>query len=78
MDEALHVVPKAMHGCTAVAVKATAGLRLLPGSQSADILTAVEARIRSAYPFQLQEKDGVVVMDGKDEGVYAWITANYL
>jgi len=78
LDEALHVVPKAMHGCTPVAVKATAGLRLLPGSQSADILKAVEGRIHSSYPFQLQEKDGVVIMDGKDEGVYAWITANYL
>jgi guanosine-diphosphatase len=78
LDEAVRVIPKAMHGCTPVAVKATAGLRLLPGSQSADILKAVEGRIRSSYPFQLQEKDGVVIMDGKDEGVYAWITANYL
>ena len=78
LDEAVRVVPKALHGCTPVAVKATAGLRLLPGSQSADILSAVEGRIRSSYPFQLQEKDGVVIMDGKDEGVYAWITANYL
>ena len=78
LDEAVRVVPKALHGCTPVAVKATAGLRLLPGSQSADILNAVEGRIRSSYPFQLQEKAGVMIMDGKDEGVYAWITANYL
>ena len=28
--------------------------------------------------FKLLEKDGVTIMDGKDEGVYAWITANYL
>ena len=68
MDEAVRVVPKAMHGRTPVDVKATPGLRLLPGSQWADILHAVEGSIRS-YPFQLQEKDGVVVMDGKDEGV---------
>jgi guanosine-diphosphatase len=78
LDEAVRVVPKALQGCTPVAVKATAGLRLLPGSQSADILEAVEKRIHGAYPFQLQAKDGVVIMDGKDEGVYAWITANYL
>ncbi|EDQ98904.1 uncharacterized protein LACBIDRAFT_318551 [Laccaria bicolor S238N-H82] len=50
----------------------------MPCTGSADILEAVEGRIRSSYPFQLQEKDGVVIMDGKDEGVlYAWITANY-
>ena len=78
LTEAVRVVPKSLQSCTPVAVKATAGLRLLPGSQSADILHAVEKHIRQSYPFQLQEKDGVVVMDGKDEGVYAWITANYL
>ncbi|KAF8887089.1 nucleoside phosphatase family-domain-containing protein [Infundibulicybe gibba] len=78
LDEAVRVVPESMRKCTPVAVKATAGLRLLPGSQSADILDAVRRRITTVYPFQLQEKDGVVIMDGKDEGVYAWITANYL
>ncbi|KIJ92073.1 hypothetical protein K443DRAFT_114141 [Laccaria amethystina LaAM-08-1] len=52
LDEAVHVVLEAMHGCTPLDVKATAGLRLLLGSQSADILTAVEGRIYS-YPFQL-------------------------
>jgi len=55
------VVPKAMHGCTLVAIKATAGLCLLPGSQSTDILKVVEGRIHSSYPFQLQEEDGVVI-----------------
>ena len=66
-DEAVRVVPKAMHGCTPVAVKATAGLRLLPGSQRADILNAMEGWIRS-YPFQLQEKDGVVIMTARTRG----------
>ncbi|KAF8965955.1 nucleoside phosphatase family-domain-containing protein [Flammula alnicola] len=75
LDEAVRVVPKSMHSCTPVAVKATAGLRLLRGSQSADILHAVEERIHHSYPFKLQD---VVIVDGKDEGVYAWITANYL
>jgi guanosine-diphosphatase len=78
MDEAMRVVPPALHKCTPVAVKATAGLRLLAGSQSADILEAVEKRLREEYPFQVAEKDAVTIMDGKDEGVYAWITANYL
>ncbi|KAJ3510248.1 hypothetical protein NLJ89_g4789 [Agrocybe chaxingu] len=78
LDEAIRIVPRSLRKCTPVAVKATAGLRLLPGSQSADILHAVEDRIHEKYPFKLQEKDGVVIMDGKDEGVYAWITANYL
>jgi guanosine-diphosphatase len=79
LDEAIRVVPSGLRHCTPVAIKATAGLRLLPGSQSVDILKAVEKRIGEKYPFTLApDGKGVVVMDGKDEGVYAWITANYL
>ena len=78
LAEAVRVVPASMRACTPVAVKATAGLRLLPGTQSAEILEAVGRRIGGEYPFRLVEKEGVVIMDGKDEGVYAWITANYL
>ena len=78
LAEAVRVVPEGMRACTPVAVKATAGLRLLPGTQSAEILGAVEGRVGGAYPFRRVERGGVVVMDGKDEGVYAWITANYL
>ena len=78
MDKAVKVVPESLRKCTPVAVKATAGLRLLGPSQSTEILKAVERRLHDNYPFPLQETDGVVIMDGKDEGVYAWITANYL
>ncbi|KAJ7131409.1 nucleoside phosphatase family-domain-containing protein [Mycena epipterygia] len=76
MDEAMRVVPVSLRKCTPIAVKATAGLRLLPGSQAADILAAVDAHLRNAYPFALTE--GSAVMDGADEGVFAWVTANYL
>ena len=78
LDEAVNVVPESLRKCTPVAVKATAGLRLLGSSESAEILEAIKRRLQDKYPFPLQEKDGVVIMDGKDEGVYAWITANYL
>ncbi|KIJ92253.1 hypothetical protein K443DRAFT_13748 [Laccaria amethystina LaAM-08-1] len=62
-DEVVRVVPKATHGYTLVAVKATAGFR--GGGEDSNVLS-------------LQEKDGVVIMGGKDEGVYTWIMANYL
>ncbi|KAI0769116.1 nucleoside phosphatase family-domain-containing protein [Trametes elegans] len=78
LDEALRVVPESLRRCTPVAVKATAGLRLLGAKESADILAAVRRRIETKYPFSLQGADDVVIMDGRDEGVYAWITANYL
>lgn len=78
LDEALNVVPTELRSCTPVAVKATAGLRLLGTRESADILSEVRRRLEDRYPFAVVEKDGVAIMDGKDEGVYAWITANYL
>ncbi|KAG8214355.1 nucleoside phosphatase family-domain-containing protein [Butyriboletus roseoflavus] len=78
LDEALRVVPPSLHHCTPLAVKATAGLRLLGLEESQAILEAVETRLRGAYPFVVPDEDGVVIMDGKDEGVYAWITVNYL
>ncbi|KAF8523290.1 nucleoside phosphatase family-domain-containing protein [Hysterangium stoloniferum] len=78
MDEAMKTVPEKMKKCTPVAVKATAGLRMLGASKSAEVLAAVKIRLESAYPFPLLKENGVVIMDGKDEGIYAWITANYL
>ncbi|KAG1728521.1 nucleoside phosphatase family-domain-containing protein [Suillus paluster] len=78
LDEAMNVVPDSLRSCTPVAVKATAGLRLLGTWKSDEILKAVHEHILHKYPFSFPDKDGVVIMDGKDEGVYAWITANYL
>lgn len=78
MELAKATVPKSLQHCTPVAVKATAGLRLLGKADSNAILDAVEHHLKSDFPFPLAPADPVVVMDGKDEGVYAWITANYL
>ncbi|KAJ1962083.1 Guanosine-diphosphatase, partial [Dimargaris xerosporica] len=78
MGTALRSVPKSLHHCTPVAVKATAGLRLLGDQKSQAILDKVREHLSTKYAFPIVQKDGVVVMDGKDEGVYAWITVNYL
>jgi guanosine-diphosphatase len=78
LDIAVAEIPRELQSCTPLAVKATAGLRLLGESQSRAILDAVAKRIHRKYPFPLPMKDGVIIMDGKDEGVYAWITTNYL
>lgn len=80
MDEAMAKVPDNLKGCTPVAVKATAGLRKLGPELSDAILKAVRTRLETKYPFPVvsAEHGGVEVMEGKDEGVYAWITTNYL
>jgi Golgi nucleoside diphosphatase len=38
-----------------VEVRATAGLRLLPGEQANDILAAVRTMLRGKYPFKFAE-----------------------
>jgi guanosine-diphosphatase len=80
MDVALKSVPKEYQGCTPVAVKATAGLRKLGEKKSNNTLEAVRHRLETVYPFPVvsEEKGGVEVMPGEMEGVYAWITVNYL
>ena len=80
MDTAVQSVPDEYQSCSPVAVKATAGLRLLGEDMSAKILDAVRDRLETKYPFPVvsRERDGVVIMKGEAEGVYAWITTNYL
>lgn len=80
MDLAMSSVPDQLKGCSPIAVKATAGLRKLGDEMSQAILKAVRNRLETFYPFPVvsEENGGVEVMDGKDEGVYAWITTNYL
>ncbi|KAF9885102.1 Guanosine-diphosphatase [Aspergillus nanangensis] len=77
---AMRTVPDEYKSCSPVAVKATAGLRMLGPEMSQNILDAVRTRLETAYPFPVvsHEKGGVEIMDGSDEGVYAWITTNYL
>ncbi|KAJ5204448.1 guanosine-diphosphatase [Penicillium cinerascens] len=80
MEVALQSVPEEYRRCSPIAVKATAGLRLLGPELSKNILEAVRHRLENTYPFPVvsREKGGVEIMDGSDEGVYAWITTNYL
>ncbi|KAK5080155.1 Guanosine-diphosphatase [Exophiala xenobiotica] len=77
---AMDTIPDDYKPCSPIAVKATAGLRLLGDEMSAKILDAVRHRLETAYPFPVvsAEKGGVEIMPGEMEGVYAWITTNYL
>ncbi|RCH80558.1 Guanosine-diphosphatase [Rhizopus stolonifer] len=77
MDLAVQSVPEEKQSCTPIAVKATAGLRMLGTDKSDAILKAVRKYLET-YPFPIAGEKGVEIMEGKDEGVYAWITVNYL
>ncbi|KAF5008084.1 hypothetical protein FDECE_5610 [Fusarium decemcellulare] len=80
MKVAMDTVPDALKGCSPVAVKATAGLRMIGADPAQAILDEVRRHLEEDYPFPVvdKEKEGVVIMDGSLEGVYAWITTNYL
>ncbi|KAK2853334.1 Guanosine-diphosphatase [Arthroderma sp. PD_2] len=80
MEVAMKTVPEEYRSCSPVAVKATAGLRMLGKEMSDNILKAVRTRLETVYPFPVvsEAQGGVEIMEGKDEGVYAWITTNYL
>ncbi|ORY71852.1 nucleoside phosphatase family-domain-containing protein [Pseudomassariella vexata] len=80
MAVAMTTVPDKLKGCSPVAVKATAGLRMIGAEASDKILEAVRNHLEQDYPFPVvsREDNGVAIMDGSDEGVYAWITTNYL
>lgn len=80
MAVAMKYVPDKLKGCSPIAVKATAGLRMIGTEASEKILEAVRNHLENDYPFPVvsKEEEGVAIMDGKDEGVYAWITTNYL
>ncbi|PWN49768.1 hypothetical protein IE53DRAFT_317051 [Violaceomyces palustris] len=87
LDEAVARIPEELRSCSPVAVKATAGLRLLKGDQAQQILDEVRRMLEDEYPFPIADgrqpdgsraRKGVEIMEGREEGVFAWITVNYL
>ncbi|KAF5093365.1 hypothetical protein D0Z00_004093 [Geotrichum galactomycetum] len=75
---ALEKVPTHLHTQTPVSLKATAGLRLLGKDKAQRILDQVQKHITTNFPFRLPDANAVSILDGKDEAIYAWVTANYL
>ncbi|KAJ6453148.1 nucleoside phosphatase family-domain-containing protein [Mycena sanguinolenta] len=79
LNEAVRVVPAKLRGCTPVALRATAGLRMLPGTEASDILKEVRRMMSEEYPFKVVDgEEGVGIMAGPENHVFAWVTANYL
>jgi apyrase len=76
LKKAEEAVPVSMQASTPVELRATAGLRLLPGTAADKIIDAVTTILENS-PFKLVN-DGVSVMEGVDEGAFAWLTLNYL
>lgn len=69
------VVPERQWHLTPLALRATAGLRLIPDHISNQILHGVR-RVFGDYPFLIYN-DSVNLMSGTDEGVFGWFTLNF-
>uniref|UniRef100_A0A669CS56 nucleoside diphosphate phosphatase n=1 Tax=Oreochromis niloticus TaxID=8128 RepID=A0A669CS56_ORENI len=61
---------------TPVVLKATAGLRLLPEDKARALLKEVQ-EVFEESPFYVPG-NSVTIMNGKNEGVLAWVTVNFL
>ncbi|XP_069799880.1 ectonucleoside triphosphate diphosphohydrolase 2 [Dendropsophus ebraccatus] len=77
LEQAVNDIPSSRHAITPLYLGATAGMRLLNWtnpSASDSVLEAVSGTLKS-YPFEFR---GARILSGQDEGVFGWVTANYL
>ncbi|XP_042187615.1 ectonucleoside triphosphate diphosphohydrolase 3 isoform X5 [Callorhinchus milii] len=77
LNRTLKIIPKERYSTTQVCLAATAGMRLLelqdkPAAQR--ILSEIEALFKT-LPFNFGR---VHILTGREEAIYAWISANYL
>lgn len=76
LDKAKAVIPKSEWANTPLTMRATAGLRLLPKEKANGILD--ECRKLFDESGFLVTKNSVSIMEGTDEGIFAWFTVNFL
>lgn len=76
VDEALPYIDEDKVETTPIYLKATAGMRLLPDEDQAAILAVIRSTL-AEYPLVFEDSYASVIT-GEDEGVFGWVTVNYL
>lgn len=76
LDKAEDFIPESAWSQTPLAMRATAGLRLLPTEQAEALLQSV-SQVFEDSPFKTNA-NSVAIMDGTDEGLFSWINVNFL
>mmetsp|Transcript_2169 Transcript_2169/g.6461 ORF Transcript_2169/g.6461 Transcript_2169/m.6461 type:complete len:435 (+) Transcript_2169:340-1644(+) len=71
------IVPEHLHSSTPVYLRATAGLRMLGPELSENILREVRSKLKNSG-FRFDSDNWASILGGNDEGIYSWITVNYL
>uniref|UniRef100_A0A8D2KSN2 Ectonucleoside triphosphate diphosphohydrolase 3 n=1 Tax=Varanus komodoensis TaxID=61221 RepID=A0A8D2KSN2_VARKO len=77
MNKVKEKIPSHLHSSTPVYLGATAGMRLLR-SQNESAASEVLESIQNYFTSQPFDFRGAKIITGQAEGVYGWITANYL
>lgn len=73
------IVPKSQHHRTPIYLHATAGMRLLPPKEQTPILENVCQYLMTNSDFFIPQcKSHVNIIDGDVEGLYGWLSINYL
>lgn len=73
------IIPEDKLRETPVFIQATAGMRLLPEKTQENILRNVCEGIRKSTSFLMKDcKSQVQIIDGETEGIYGWISLNYM
>jgi Golgi nucleoside diphosphatase len=76
---AIKHIPEKHQPSTPLFLLATAGMRLLSSAQQTAILSSACQYARANTPFLLPDCDAhFQVIDGRTEGLYGWISINYL
>ncbi|XP_053548515.1 ectonucleoside triphosphate diphosphohydrolase 7 isoform X2 [Bombina bombina] len=70
-------IPKIKHKETPLYILCTAGMRVLPESQQSAILQDLVKDVPQEFDFIFSETHAEVI-SGKQEGVYAWISINFV
>lgn len=85
LTHALQQIPPSQHADTPIYLFATAGMRLLPGSQQEALLSSTCDLLRDQYPFKVGKRshlgpcgEHVRVISGEEEGMWGWVAVNYL
>jgi len=78
IEDAQKRVPSQLHSSTPIFMFATAGLRLLD-TEKQDIILKSARQVLNKSGFLVGGGDGgVEIIDGKREGVFGWMTVNFL
>ncbi|XP_067681163.1 ectonucleoside triphosphate diphosphohydrolase 5-like [Haliotis asinina] len=76
LESAIVEVPAKLQSQTPIVLKATAGLRLLPNGAADNLLKEVSDLFRRTMFHQVEH--GVEILGGSEEGIFSWVTVNYL